>query len=308
MADLDRSRSPPQKALTATAKLLPEETGSSHAVTPQHDSGHSRSTNSFLQRSLLLCLVFGGPGSGKSCLGLALQKVYPGLCHVSGGDLARLATTEEATKLSPLLNSISRQLSDRRRRKLASHRLVQVVTQILADAVRVHTELCGLIIDGLRAADISDLEEALSNPVICLLHLKCSKSTMVTRLKGRVVREGDKRLGLCDSMDEEARVQAYLDREQHDVEELQNLTLRVERQTALKFIDASHRQEDYLAEAEKALCESVSSNTSLATVLAAAKVTSVPVKIDWTHQLNLTAARLDAEMHPDGKLRQKTAA
>lgn len=161
----------------------------------------------------LLVLILGGPGSGKSSLGEALRQAFPGLRAVSGGDLARLATSDAAQSKSPLLYSIARQHGDRRRRKQAAIRLNQVVTTATVTGLRSCEGAVGLIVDGVRAADIGKFEQAHGAKVSCVLWISCSREALVQRQQLRGGRDGDDRLGLKDTTDIEGRIEAYLGRE-----------------------------------------------------------------------------------------------
>eukprot|EP00419_Tripos_fusus_P005137 CAMPEP_0172671764 /NCGR_PEP_ID=MMETSP1074-20121228/11122_1 /TAXON_ID=2916 /ORGANISM="Ceratium fusus, Strain PA161109" /LENGTH=253 /DNA_ID=CAMNT_0013488865 /DNA_START=34 /DNA_END=791 /DNA_ORIENTATION=+ len=162
-------------------------------------------------RPAFLCLILGGPGSGKTSLGHRLGGIFKGLCHVSSGDIARLATNEQAHK-SPLLNSIGRQLGDRRRRKQAMRRLKNITAELLVDCMRNNPKVVGLIADGFRATDILGLQQDQDLCVTCVLRIECAHEIMLARFQERGRREGDDKLGLHDSGDSAARIEAYMQR------------------------------------------------------------------------------------------------
>mmetsp|Transcript_3738 Transcript_3738/g.5780 ORF Transcript_3738/g.5780 Transcript_3738/m.5780 type:complete len:306 (-) Transcript_3738:123-1040(-) len=253
----------------------------------------------------LLCLLLGGPGSGKTLLGNGLKTAFPMLCHASGGELARLATADEYRHTSPLLNSISRQMSDKRRRRLAAKRLVDVVTSVLAEGMQSHRSLTGLIADGVRATDIESFQQALGGRVVCVLRMDCPRETMLKRLEGRGSRDGDERLGLSDTTDDEGRVDAYLQRVTAEDDALQAHFGTLAYSTVFTSIDGTQTPEACLQAAQCALhraAQAAGEPYSRALERIQDECTA-SLNVDWGAQMRATVARLDNEMHPDGRPR-----
>lgn len=252
----------------------------------------------------LLCLILGGPGSGKTLLGTGLKTAFPTLCHASGGELARLATADEFRLSSPLLNSISRQMSDKRRRKLAAKRLVDFVTSVLAEGLQSHSNLTGLIADGVRAADIENFQRALGGRVVCVLRIDCPRETMLKRLESRANREGDERLGLSDTTDDAGRVDAYLERVTNENNALQAHFGGDEYSVAVTSIDGTQSPEACLQAAVDALRRAAAVAGELFSGALPCIQDDCPrCHLDWGAQMRATVARLDNEMHPDGRPR-----
>mmetsp|Transcript_24772 Transcript_24772/g.51469 ORF Transcript_24772/g.51469 Transcript_24772/m.51469 type:complete len:323 (-) Transcript_24772:77-1045(-) len=244
-----------------------------------------------------LCIVLGGPGSGKTSLGSGLHRSLPHLCHVSCGDIARLATTAEAQR-SPLLHSIGKQLAERRRRKLAFQRLLDVITTVLADGLQSNPSLGGLIADGVRATDLGRLGTAFACHVACVIRISCSRETMLGRLQDRRGRDGDDKLGLADGMDDEGRIDAYLQRVGDEELALrEHLATRYE--SVVHVIDGTQSPSECLKAAEDAVHAAAQHGGPLPDSKAAAPA----LHIDWAKQLAITAGRLDKERHPDGRPR-----
>lgn len=238
-------------------------------------------------------------------VGSEVRGAFPGLCHVSGGDLARLATADDARSFSPLLNNIGRLLADSRRRKAAARRLVEVVTAVLADGVRSHEGLCGLIADGVRVADVENFERAHGTRVACVLRIECPRETLLERLDKRGNRQGDERLGLTDTTDCKGRVDAYLQRAAAD-----DAALRAHFDpAAIRTIDGAKPPEVCIRAATEALREAArAAGEDFAAALARAEAPardSAGMEVDWAAQLRTTVARLDAEVHPDGRPRKR---
>jgi len=250
----------------------------------------------------LLCLLLGAPGSGKTLLGSGLRKAFPGLCQASGGDLARLATADEVRSSSPLLNSISRQLSDKRRRKAAARRLVEVVTSVLADGLQSSAEFCGLVADGVRVTDVESFEQAHGTRVVCVLRVDCPRETLLKRLEGRCSRQGDERLGLSDTTDDKGRIEAYLQRAADEEAALRSYF----RPEVVHTIDSTQSPEACLCSAKEALrMAAQAAGEEFSKALTRAEASPGLADMDWAAQLRSTVARLDTEVHPDGRLRPR---
>lgn len=243
--------------------------------------------------SISVCLVLGGPGSGKTSIGQGLQDALgPSWCHVSSGEVARLATAGPCT--SPVLQSISRQLGDRRRRKAAGRRLRDVVLQVLADVRRSQAGLRGFIIDGVRAEELLDLERVVGR-VVCVLRLSCPLDLMTERLVARGGREGDDRFGLSESGHaDKARVKAYAERSVQD-DELLSAHFGVERGDVVQTVDVGKPLDYCIRSSQEALCRRVDD------YLRARETKNIC--IDWAAQVAVTAARLDRELFSDGRPR-----
>jgi len=249
-----------------------------------------------------LCVLLGGPGSGKTSLGLGLQRAFPRLCHVSCGDLARTATGDGA-RCSPLLSSIGRQLADRRRRKVAGRRLADIVNAILADGLRSCPGLAGLVVDGVRAGDLNSLGAACGGPVACVVRLDCPQDVMLARLRERSGREGDEKLGLADGVGNEGRVNAYLQRAaEEDLALRDHLGARYE--SVVHVIDGTRPPHECQAAAEEAV-RAAAQGRSWLRLLDSLEAAHPSLHIDWARQLADTAARLDEELHPDGRPRPR---
>jgi len=218
-----------------------------------------------------------------------------------------LATSDQARR-SPLLNSISRQLSDKRRRKVASRRLVEVVTAVLKDGLQRHGDFAGLIVDGVRGVDLESFQQALGAQVACVLRLECARETRLSRLAGRGSRAGDERLGLADTTDDAGRVDAYLQRADSE-----DSALRTQLGSAyparVRAVDGEQPPEACLRAAAEALRESAKiAGSDFICALARAEACRPTECIDWDAQVMATATRLDEEMHPDGRPRKLQAA
>merc|ERR1740123_414726 len=252
----------------------------------------------------ILCLLLGGPGSGKTLLGSGLREAFPRLCHASGGDLARLATTDEAQRSSPLLNSISRQLSDKRRRKVAARRLVEVVTTVLADGLQSTPGLCGLIADGVRVADMESFERAQGNRIACIIRIDCPREMLLKRLEGRSSRQGDERLGLSDTTDNEGRVNAYLQRAADEEAAFRSHYAP----EVIHIIDGTQSPQACLCAAKEALqAAALAAGDEFSKALVRSETALGLPEMDWAAQLRATVARLDLEVHPDGRPRARPA-
>lgn len=250
--------------------------------------------------------MLGGPGCGKTQLGCGLQRVIQGLCYVSGGDLARLATTDGARK-SPLLNSIGRQLGDRRRRKLATRRLVEVATEVLVDGLKNKPNVAFLITDGFRVADFAGFERAHGCRISCVIRIRCSRETMLARLQGRGSRKGDDKLGLFDTTDDAGRIEAYLHREQEEDDALRAY-LGDDYTATVCLINGECPAEECLRAAADALCAVAQRRGlpwNLDVVSCGGLEPALVAEIDWEKQFLATAARLDMELHPDGRPRTR---
>lgn len=277
-----------------------------------------------------LCVIQGGPGSGKTSLGAGLHNRFPGLCHASGGDVARLATTDDARK-SPLLNSIGRQLADTRRRKVATKRLVEFVTAVLVDGLQRHPGFVGMVVDGVRIADLDAFERAHRSRVACLIRIDCPRTTLLSRLGDRESREGDERLGLCDGSGADPvakelfnkfqtkdRVDAYFERVSAEDQAMRAHFGTAGYAAVVHPVCGDLTPDEVLTSAMQAMhkaaasamdvSESESSQEDWVGVLKKAEM-SLPVAckcgIDWSMVVKDTAARLDREFYPDGRPRNK---
>mmetsp|Transcript_79473 Transcript_79473/g.178023 ORF Transcript_79473/g.178023 Transcript_79473/m.178023 type:complete len:302 (+) Transcript_79473:1-906(+) len=262
-----------------------------------------------------LCLLVGGPGSGKSLLGTGLQRSFPRLVHASGGDIARLATTNEARQ-SPLLNSISRQLEDERRRKVALRRLADFVTATSVEILKRHSSLAGLIVDGVRAADLQRFEEAHGSHVACIIQIDCSRDTMKARLSGRASREGDSRLGLADGKGDDPvtrelfnlfqtgdRVDAFLKRAAAEEESLRS-HMGERYQKVVFALDGELSREQCLESASEVVRKAAKAVFSHHAIAAGEEEVAL---VDWPDAIRATAARLDLMFYPDGRPRATSA-
>lgn len=248
----------------------------------------------------LLVLILGGPGSGKSSLGEAVQKEFPGLCAVSGGDLARLATSDAAQARSPLLYHIARQHGDRRRRKQAALRLNQVVTAATVLGLRSCQGAIGLVADGVRAADIEKFEQAHGANITCILWICCPRETLVQRQHLRGGREGDDRLGLKDTTDSEGRIEAYLGREKAEDDALQQHFGADKYKSVVHRVDGTAPREEVIQEALRALRLAVdASGIDRLKVLETASCTAGS-EIDWLSALAQVQLE-EGEVGPDGR-------
>lgn len=166
-----------------------------------------------------LVVILGGPACGKSSLAQHLQQEFPGLCAVSGGDLARLATSDAAVRASPQLRDIEKGLllsklnngkKERRRNPQTDSRLHlrEVVLSAMA-TVRGYKGVHGLLADSLRTGDLEPFEEKLGASVVCVILITCPRSLMVARYNSRGARDGDERLGTAGA---DLRVSQYLKR------------------------------------------------------------------------------------------------
>lgn len=255
------------------------------------------------KEAVFLCVLLGGPGSGKSLLCEGLQRHFPGLCIASGGNIARLSTTGKARE-SPLLNSISGQLDDRRRRRVGGRRLASVVNEVLADTLRSHEDLRGLVYDGARAMDLDGLTAALGCRVTCVLHLSCPRDILLERLRLRGSRDGDDRLGLSDTTDSIGRVEAYLQREKEEEQAMRDFLGDEAYRSVSRVLDGAQAPEEVLRSAVEAM-HSVAHNAGVAAagaLLASAKVEGA-TQVDWSAQVLATAHRLYKVLHPDGRPR-----
>jgi len=250
----------------------------------------------------LLCVILGGPGSGKTTLGEGLHSAIPGLCHVSSGEVARLATSDAAPR-SPLLGSIRRQLSDSRRRKAAHRRLEQVITRVLADGLRSEPSIHGLIVDGIRAAELQAFKEVLSSHFVIVLQIHCSSEVMLSRLQGRC-RNGDERLDGSEFVNQlDGRIEAYQCRVKQDEHELRD-HFQAKYELVVRTIDGSQKIQECIHQAQKAIRGAVHAyGYEGIEGLEIAEASTARVSIDWAGQLAETAARMDLEMHPDGRPR-----
>eukprot|EP00927_Polykrikos_kofoidii_P004550 TRINITY_DN11790_c0_g1_i1.p1 TRINITY_DN11790_c0_g1~~TRINITY_DN11790_c0_g1_i1.p1 ORF type:complete len:288 (-),score=38.77 TRINITY_DN11790_c0_g1_i1:76-939(-) len=261
-----------------------------------------------------LCIIVGGPCSGKTSLGDGLQRAFPGLCHTSSGDIARLAAADTARTSSPLLNSIGRQLADSRRRKGASRRMSDFVNAVTADVLRSNTTLAGMFVDGLRSIDLIGFEKAHGNPVRCVLCLDCTAETMLARLNGRANRDGDELLGHSDggafaapatsrghtnNFEEENsrandRISAYIARASVEEEAIRS-HFGAAHEAAVHRINGDLTREECLAMAVAFVQQALHDMT---------RAKSPATLPDWPTAVAATATRLDLELHPDGRPRQ----
>lgn len=249
-----------------------------------------------------------------------MQQLYPGLLHISGGDVARIATADEA-RTSPLLNSIGRQLGDRRRRPAATRRLARFVTEVLADALRDHQCFLGMVVNGVRTCDLADFETAHGSRVVCVLQLVCSEATMLARLGGRGGRAGDERLGIADGSGDDPvaralfnqfqtkdRVTAYIDRLAADEAALR-AHFRDAYAAVVRSVDAEIDVEACgeaaaVAFRSAAAAQGAASAALLASAGAGAREDGLGAHaVVWQEAVRSTAARMDAVLHPDGRPR-----
>lgn len=249
-------------------------------------------------------LLLGGPGSGKSALGAALQQRFPGLCHCSSGDLARMATGEDARR-SPLLNRIGKQLGDSRQRKNGLKRLNDFVQKVLVEFLRDCAWVRCLLVDGLRASDLPAFEKAQAAPITGVLLINCDRETMLARVAGRGARDGDARLGLRDGAGDEVRVDAFLERASEEVFALKGHFGSLFDST-VRPVDGNRSLDECVSTAESALLEI--SQVHRAGAVETLKASdgcrgSGQGSVDWAVWIAATASRLDRELHPDGKPR-----
>lgn len=248
-----------------------------------------------------LCVIVGGPGSGKTALGAALEAQLPGLSHVSSGDLTR-SVVAEAEGRSPLLNSIVKQLGDRRRRKLGGKRLAMVMTAVLADGIQANRGIDGIVVDGLRVADLADLEDKCDTGITCILRVQCPRDVLLSRLRGRGERDGDDKLGLLDTTDPAGRIEAYFERAAADEIALHSL-LGVRYSGVVCDVDGTLPPERVLASAVTALEHAVKASRSRKLLRRRCGQSPARRRVRWSEQVASTAARLDTEFHPDGRRR-----
>ncbi|CAE7783650.1 unnamed protein product [Symbiodinium necroappetens] len=249
-----------------------------------------------LTAPVLCCVILGGPGSGKSLLGSSLQQRFPGFLGISCGDLARRLTFCDK---SPFLNSVAKQLKDRRRRKKAFGRVTEIVIKVVARAVSSGA-FWGIIVDGLRDHELPDFEAALGSRYTVLAHLSCPSDVMLSRLSSRQDREGDDRLGLVET-DAAGRVQAYLERAP---EETKNLRAYAEATSSRAFFDLDATlQVPSLVEDMVARLNAFAKSSGFS--LDAQTAQTDTASVDWELHISEVASRLDREFHPDGKPRSK---
>lgn len=205
------------------------------------------------------------------------------------------------------------------------------MTAVLVEGLQNHPRLNGLIVDGVRVSDFSSFEKAHGTSIACILRLECSRGTMLTRLRGRAGREGDQRLGLADGHGADPtsrelfnafqtvdRVDAFLERSLTDDDALHahfgeayskvvhviNGELPIEDCTRM----AAEAVQLTLASAVPAVGqESLEKGAApaLATIVLPA-LSSPHVDVDWSGMVERTSARLDRELHPDGRPRTTT--
>lgn len=232
------------------------------------------------------CALFGGPASGKTTLGRLLQAQLPGFVHVSSGELARLVTPHEG---SPFLSSIRRQLADRRRRKVAFSRLTDVLHKVVAEGLRASPETVGIIVDGLRPAELPTFQHVVGCNLVAVVKLACPQNEMLLRLKQRDHREGDERLGLSE-MDDISRVKAFEERDAAEIDALHEVF-----QDAFLSLDATGNAE--------AMVEQVLEFARPLRQAQASKPPKATISIDWAAMIGAVATKLDQQFHPDGKPR-----
>jgi len=212
----------------------------------------------------------------------------PGFVHVSSGDLARLVTPFEG---SPFLSSIARQLADRRRRKVAFARLTEVLHKVVAEAVNANP-VWGIIIDGLRPAELPGFQRIVGCNLVAVIKLSCPASEMLVRLQQRDHREGDERLGLSE-MDPLSRIKAFEERDGAEIDALQDVF-----RDAFLSLDTSTGHSTVEALAQQII--------DFAEPLREARVSKAlpsPTEISWRAVIGAVASKLDQEYHPDGKPR-----
>ena len=194
---------------------------------------------------------------------------------MSCGAVARQVVAAQG---SPYLSCLQRQLGDRRRRKAAHERLRAVVHQVVDRAVNVR----GVVVEGLRVDELPRFKEVLKGDVVALVKLRCSEREMVSRLARRGSRVGDRGLGLED-MDDAARVQAYCQREEAELEALK----------AYQVLEV-----DAEARGSAELVEEV---LQLECLRPMAQAADVGPRVDWEGAVSAIAEDLDRDFHPDGK-------
>ena len=215
-----------------------------------------------------------------------LRAQLPGFVHVSSGELARLVTPHEG---SPFLSSIRRQLADRRRRKVAFSRLTDVLHKVVAEGLRASPETVGIIVDGLRPAELPTFQRVVGCNLVAVVKLACPQNEMLLRLKQREHREGDERLGLSE-MDDISRVKAYEERDAAEIDALHEVF-----QDAFLSLDATGTAE--------AMVEQVLEFARPLRQAQASKPPKPPISIDWAAMIGAVATKLDQQFHPDGKPR-----
>ena len=221
---------------------------------------------------------------------------FPGFLGISCGDLARRLTFCDK---SPFLNSVAKQLKDRRRRKKAFGRVTEIVIKVVARAVSSGA-FWGIIVDGLRDHELPDFEAALGSRYTVLAHLSCPSDVMLSRLSSRQDREGDDRLGLVET-DAAGRVQAYLERAP---EETKNLRAYAEATSSRAFFDLDATlQVPSLVEDMVARLNAFAKSSGFS--LDAQTAQTDTASVDWELHISEVASRLDREFHPDGKPRSK---
>ena len=188
----------------------------------------------------LLVLVVGGPCSGKTSVGAAVQAAMPGFVFVSCSDLARLAVSDNVVLRSQSLFALSKKLKCRQSAQHAATELNGVVINAVGEGWRKcltannkgGLSMCGLVISGIRASDLKPLEEATASPARCIVYLHCTGEVLIKRMASRGARVGDDRLrsssisssnisssiGDAGSTAKDAgdRICAYLDREERE--------------------------------------------------------------------------------------------
>lgn len=270
-----RSRSPRTKSMQSTS-LKPE----------------AEETNSFF-----LCVILGGPGSGKTEVGVGLGKLFRGLCQVSSGDITRSMMIEKS-KHSPYLKCLCKLLGERRRRKHAAPRLKKVISKVWADAMCNHPDIAGFIVDGFRAEDLDLLTQTLRCPVSCVFRIECSHETMLSRLKKRGIRDGD----ICEE-DLENRVTTYFERISTEESALHAHLCDLYSKVVCD-IDGSMSVEACLEAAESGLRRAASLlGSNVSQTFEHGRNGVLVGEIDWAEQLAMTAVKLDKDFHPDGKPR-----
>lgn len=218
-----------------------------------------------------------------------LRARLPGFCHISCGDLARLATAYVG---SPFLSSIARQLADRRRRKAAFSRLTDVLHKVIAEGLR-STDAVGTIIDGLRVSELPAFEQVTGCDLIALISLSCPPSEMLSRLSQRECRDGDERLGLAEmGHDHASRVKAFQEREVVEIEQLKGREAFLPLDTGAGSVEELADKVLGFAAPLMQIARGAAPNRE-----------GVPTTVDWTAQLAATAEDLDRQFYPDGKPR-----